>query len=113
MNRIGLVSDDRLEQEKRRRGSADYRAATGLMRDVFVKVVNESYEEQLLSIQQNVTLIWGTADTEAPFQVAVEARHLRLSAGLPVELQPVEGEGHMLPLTRPQDLRAAVEAALR
>ena len=113
LNKVGVVSGERLEAEKRKRGSSDYRAATGVMRDILVKVVNESYEDELVAIRQDVTLLWGIADKEAPYDVAIAARDLRESAGLFVELRAIEGEGHMLPLTSPQDFRGAVEKALR
>jgi pimeloyl-ACP methyl ester carboxylesterase len=50
MHRGGMLSEERMESLKRRRGSSDYRAVTGVMRDILVKVVNESYEGQLSSI---------------------------------------------------------------
>jgi pimeloyl-ACP methyl ester carboxylesterase len=77
-NKIGLISNERMEAERRKRGSADYRAAMGRMRDVFVKLVNESYEAQLSEIDCPVELVWGDVDTEAPLRNAEDALvHLR------------------------------------
>src|SRR5712692_8093250 len=40
LNRAGVVSDARMEARRRRSGPPDYRSAAGVMRDVFVTVVN-------------------------------------------------------------------------
>jgi pimeloyl-ACP methyl ester carboxylesterase len=109
LNRVGVVSDGRLEREKRRRGSADYRAATGVMRDILVKVVNESYESQLAEITSPVRLVWGADDTEVPVAVAQTARSLIREASLDV----LPGVGHFVPVQAPDALRGAIEDALR
>jgi pimeloyl-ACP methyl ester carboxylesterase len=103
-----LVSDARMEAYRRKHGSADYRAATGVMRDVFVRVVNESYEEDLRGLTCPVELVWGDDDTEAPLAVAQQA--LALVADGTIETLP--GAGHLTPLTAPDALRAAVERHL-
>ena len=41
LNRWHFISNERMEQERRKRGSADYLAARGVMREVLVKAVNE------------------------------------------------------------------------
>jgi len=105
LNRMGVVSDERLEQEKRNRGSADYRAATGVMRDILVKVVNESYEEQLRRVSTPVRLVWGADDTEVPVSVAEAAQSFIADGSLEV----LPGVGHFVPLQAPGSLRAAVE----
>jgi pimeloyl-ACP methyl ester carboxylesterase len=109
LNRLGVVSDGRLEREKRRRGSADYRAATGVMRDILVRVVNESYESQLAEITSPVQLIWGVDDTEVPIAVARTAQPLIREASLDV----LPGVGHFVPVQAPDALRGAIEDALR
>jgi pimeloyl-ACP methyl ester carboxylesterase len=111
-NRLGIVSDERLEAEKRRRGSADYRAATGVMRDVLVTVVNESYESELGSIRAPVMLLWGADDTEVPVPVAERAAELLEAAGATVALEVLHGVGHHVPLRAPEALRRAVAAML-
>jgi pimeloyl-ACP methyl ester carboxylesterase len=69
LRRVHLVSEDRLEAARQRYGSPDYRAAQGVMRQVFVKVVGERYEEQLAAIDCPVSLVWGDDDTAAPLAV--------------------------------------------
>lgn len=83
-NKIGLISNARMEAERRKRGSADYRAATGVMRDVFVKLVNESYESQLEQIACRVELVWGDSDTEAPLSNAHEAQAILSHSNLTI-----------------------------
>lgn len=105
----GVLSDDRMEALRRRHGSADYRAATGIMRDVFVRVVNESYEDDLRAIACPVELVWGDDDADARLAVAEQAAAILGPRGA---LTVLPGAGHLTPLTAPDDLRAAVERAL-
>lgn len=103
-NRIGIVPDRRMESIRRSRGSLDYRNATGVMRDVLVTVVNESYEDQLDRLGCPVDLVWGENDTEARVGVARQALERLTTAGVVASLTVVEGVGHMLPLERPEVL---------
>ena len=107
LHRAGLVTDERLEQEKRSRGSADYRAATGVMRDILVKVVNESYEGPLGRIQSPVHLLWGENDREVPVSVAESASALLSD----VTLEVLAGVGHLVPIQAPQALRRVIDRA--
>jgi pimeloyl-ACP methyl ester carboxylesterase len=108
-NRFGVVSDQRMEQERRRRGSADYRAATGVMRDVLVRAVNESYEDELDLVSCPVSMVWGAEDREVPVEVA-EAAKERLSArGVAVSLIALADVGHFVPIEAPAALRAAID----
>lgn len=112
LNRVGIVSDSRLEAEKKRRGSADYRAVSGVMRDILVKVVNESYEDQLRQLRSPVHLIWGELDGEVPLVVAETARDIMKEAGVEVTLTVLPGVGHLTPVEAPDQLRQAVVEAL-
>ena len=109
LNQLGVMSDERLEREKRKRGSEDYRAATGVMRDILVKVVNESYEGQLRRISRPVQLLWGEDDDEVPLSVAEAAQALLSESSLEV----IPGVGHFVPLQAPQPVREAIEKAMR
>lgn len=103
-NRAGLVSDRRMEEIRRARGSADYRAATGVMRDVLVTVVNESYEAQLGVIENPVVLLWGADDEEVPVAIAEEADRLLADSSLRI----VPGVGHFLPTQAPETLNSVI-----
>ncbi len=109
-NRRGLVSDRRLESMRRARGSADYRAASGVMRQVLVTVVNESYEPEMEVIRCPVSLIWGAEDTEVPPAVAEAAAPILRRSAAQVELTILEGVGHFVPTERPEALASAVRA---
>lgn len=106
---VGLVSEGRLEQHRQRYGSADYKAASGVMRDVFVTLVQEDYTEALSQIACPVELVWGDDDTAVPLAVA----H-RIQAAIPggAHLVVCEGAGHMTPMSVPGELRAAIERLL-
>lgn len=103
-----LVPDQIMESLRYRHGSADYRAAHGAMREIFVKVVNESYETQLRELRCPVHLLWGEEDDQVPPEVASRAETLIPDARLTI----AGGVGHLLPIESPQTLRAAVEAQL-
>lgn len=107
-HRVGLISDSRMEAERRKRGSADYRAATGIMRDIFVKVVNESYAQQLAAISCPVELVWGEADTEAPLRHAHDALEILQKASLTT----VPGATHWSIVEQPEAVRAAMQRCL-
>jgi pimeloyl-ACP methyl ester carboxylesterase len=104
LNRRGLISDARMEELRERRGSEDYRAATGVMRDIFVRVVNESYEDQLRAITCPIELVWGEDDTAAPIAVAEQAAAIAPNTNL-VRLP---GAGHFTPQTSAAALRDAL-----
>jgi pimeloyl-ACP methyl ester carboxylesterase len=97
-----------MERARQQHGSADYRAAEGIMRQVLVRSVGETYEEQLAAIGCPVRLVWGDDDREVPLAVAERA------AGLLAEAQVTvcPGAGHLTPLTVPGTLRAAVDELL-
>lgn len=91
-HRLGLLSDEKMEQQRQRRGSADYRAAQGVMRDTLVRLVNEDYRDLLPGIQAPVELVWGATDTAAPLDMVREAQGLLPAATLTVS----ETSGHLL-----------------
>lgn len=105
LHRRKLVSEARMDARRERYGSEDYRAAKGVMRDVFVRIVNETYEDELRRITCPVELVWGDDDTAAPVAAAKWAADILCDAKLTVR----QGAGHLTPLTIPDELRAAVE----
>ncbi len=114
LHRAGFVGDERMERARRRHGSADFAAATGVMRQVHGRVVAESYEAQLDALCCPVTLVWGEDDATVPLGIA-EAALARLraaQAGIAADLVVVPGVGHLVPLAAPGALRAAVERYL-
>jgi pimeloyl-ACP methyl ester carboxylesterase len=104
LNKRGVVSDARMEALREKHGSPDYRAARGVMREVFVRVVNESYEDQLRAVRCPVELVWGDDDREAPIAVAEQAA--AIVPGSTVTRLP--NAGHLTPTTAPDALRDAL-----
>ena len=104
LHRRRLLRDDAMERMRQRFGSADYRAVTGIMRDVLVTVVNETYESQLRRISQPVELVWGQNDDQVPTEVAERTAQMLASAHLTV----LDGIGHFVPTEAPEAIVAAV-----
>jgi pimeloyl-ACP methyl ester carboxylesterase len=101
-----LVSAARVEELREKFGSDDYKNATGVMRDVFVRLVNESYDAELAQLTCPVRMVWGADDTAAPAAMAAEARARCKDATLDV----LPGVGHEVPRQATERLRATVDA---
>jgi len=104
LHRMGLVGDERMEALRQRYGSPDYRAATGVVRDVFVTLMSETYEEDMAAVTCPVDLVWGADDDQSPLEVAERAVRVFPTATLEV----LAGVGHLTPLEDPAALRRAV-----
>ncbi len=107
-HRRGLLGEARMEAMRQRHGSPDYRAATGVMRGVHVRAVNETYDEVLRRLVCPVELVWGEDDADVPPAVARAVRSRLPEA----TVRTVPGAGHLTPLTAPGELRSAVERLL-
>jgi pimeloyl-ACP methyl ester carboxylesterase len=79
-----------------RYGSADYKAAEGVMRETFVKVVNEDLLPYAARIQVSTLLLWGDKDEDTPLWQAQTLEKTIPDAGLVV----FEGAGHYSYLDR-------------
>jgi pimeloyl-ACP methyl ester carboxylesterase len=102
-----LVPPSVVDRIRRNSGSADYRAAQGVMRDVLVRVVGEDYVHDLARLTMPVQLVWGADDDAAPLAGA------RLAAEvLGVEVEVVPGAGHLLEGAVADAVRTRVLAAL-
>jgi len=109
LHRRRLLGDERMEAIRRRHGSADYRAATGVMRDVLVTVTNETYAEQLRALRCPVEMVWGERDDAAPVSVAEAACAMVATS---CRLTVLAGVDHFVPIAAPDALRAAIERVL-
>jgi pimeloyl-ACP methyl ester carboxylesterase len=94
----GWLSSERLERARKKYGSADYQRLSGVMREVFVSTVNESYESSLRELRCPVWLVWGREDREVPVEILTLARPLMTA---PCEVEIVDSVGHLLPRERP------------
>lgn len=92
LRRWKLVPESLVDSLRDRYGSADYRAATGVMRDVLVRAVNEDYTDALEGLSMPVHLVWGEGDVPAPVSLAQDAVQRTPSHRLSV----VSGSGHLL-----------------
>lgn len=109
LNKWHFISNDRMEQERRRRGSADYVAAQGVMREVLVKAVNEDYGDELDRLAGTglpVAMVWGEHDTAATVPMAEQAR---ARIGVAADLVVVPGSAHLLDAGLVDALRAAID----
>ena len=84
------LAPDALENFRKKMGSADYAAASPMMRQVMVKVVNEDLEPYLPNIKCPTLLVWGVNDTATPLSDGEKMEKLIPDAGL-VKL---ENAGH-------------------
>ena len=75
MNKIG-------EYMKQFIGSRDYKAASPIMRQTLVEVVNEDLSKYAREIEEPTLLIWGEYDDEAPVSDAKELEKIMIDAAL-------------------------------
>ena len=109
LHRHGLVSEQRMEAMRRKRGSADYLAAQGVMREVLVKAVNEDYPDELDAIRVHdlpIAMVWGEHDTAATASMAQHALEL---LGDAAQLVVVPGSAHLLDPAMATAIRAAID----
>ena len=100
----GILPKSVLEKQRQKRGSADYLAAQGVMRDILVRVVNENYADDLARINAPVRMVWGENDTAAPADAGLAASQLIAHS----TFRAVPGAGHLIE----GDLRPAVREEL-
>lgn len=105
-HRRGLLSDERLEAKRLQYGSEDLRGTPAVLRPTFVSLVNERYDGLFPQLGLPIVLVWGALDDVVPLEVAERAAELLPDA----RLERCAGVGHMVPLERPDALRAAVLA---
>ena len=83
-------NEEMLENFKKKNGSDDYRNATGVMRETFVKVVNDDISDLLEKVTMPVLLVWGEHDDAVPLWMGKEMESKMKNAGLAV----FEGDDH-------------------
>ena len=81
------LAPEALENFRKKMGSADYAAASPMMRQVMVKVVNEDLEPYLPNIKAPTLLVWGVNDTATPLSDGEKMEKLIPDSGL-VKLEP-------------------------
>lgn len=97
-----------LENLKKRFGSADYRNASPLMRDVLVRTVNEDLKPLLVNIKQPCLLVWGELDDATPLSDARIMEKLIPDAGIVT----IKGAGHYSFLEQPGIVNSVLDSFL-
>ncbi len=105
---VQFLYPEAIENYRKSHGSADYNAATPLMRQVLVKVVNEDLEYLLPGIKQSTLLIWGDLDTATPLADAKKMEELIPDAGLVV----LKGGTHFSYLEQPVIVNRVLDSFL-
>jgi len=95
-----------IDDWRSRQGSADYRAASPMMRKCLVMAVNEDLTGLLPKIKQDTLLIWGDKDTATPIGDARIMEEKIPNSGLAV----LEGAGHFSYLEQPGKFRGIMRA---
>ncbi|MBR3358312.1 MAG: alpha/beta hydrolase [Solobacterium sp.] len=81
---------EKLEELQKNSGSEDYRNAQGIMRQIFVKVVNDDVSGILKDVKCPVLLVWGEFDDAVPLWMGKQMEKEMPDAGLAV----FEGDDH-------------------
>ena len=98
LHRRGWLSDERMEAARHKYGSTDYRAASGIIRDVLVATVAEGYEEELARLEVPLHMLWGELDTVVPVAVAERANELLRTPDVGARrLRVLKDVGHFMP----------------
>lgn len=106
---IKLLFPNALEKLQSRSGSADYRAASPIMRTSMVKVVNEDVREYLPKIQAETLLVWGDSDKDTPLEDGKLMESMIPGSGLAV----LAGAGHFSFLDRQHQFLAVMRSFLK
>ncbi len=95
-----------LEKYRQSHGSADYRAASGVMRQTLVKLVTRDLRDRMPRIPNPSLLIWGENDTDTPLWMGKLFEQEIPDAGLVT----VPGAGHYAYLEKPQFVYRVLDA---
>lgn len=85
-----IKDEKKMEKFYKKFGSDDYRDSSGIMRKIFVTVVNENLKALLKNIKASTLIIWGDKDMATPLYMANTMEREIPDSGLVV----LEGTGH-------------------
>ena len=102
-------AEEKLETRRRTAGSTDYNALSGMMRRIFVKVVNEYLEPVMPKIKCPVQLIWGAKDQDTKLREA----HVMQKLIPHTRLDVIPDAGHYSFLDNPFKFRSLLTAFLK
>ncbi len=99
----------RMELYRKKYGSKDYQSASGIMRAILVKTVNENVVKLLPRIKIPVLLLWGDGDQETP----LAAGQILHEAMVNSQLKIISGSGHFPFLDNWEKVKVELEDFLR
>jgi pimeloyl-ACP methyl ester carboxylesterase len=97
-----------IERRRNASGSADYRAASPVMRATLSRVVNEDLRGVMSLVKASTLLVWGEKDTDTPLSDARKMERLIPDAGLVV----FAGAGHFSFIEQPARFAAVINSFL-
>lgn len=100
---------NKLAELQKRSGSDDYRNASGVMRDTFVKVVNDDITDILKDIQPETLLVFGENDTATPPEKGKMMEKMMPNATLVI----FEGDDHYAYFHQADRFNAVLDAFLK
>ena len=103
------LADTLRERYNARYGSADFQAASGVMRETFVQVVNQDLRPFAERVSLSTLLFWGDRDEDTPLWMGPELEQLNPDAGLIV----YEGAGHYSYLERLSETSKTIDYFFR
>lgn len=90
-------------------GSEDYKALSGEMKNVFVRVINEHLDSKLSDINCPTLIVWGENDLQTPLYMAKKL-HKNIKGS---ELKILSGCNHFSFLERPQQFNIIIDNFIR
>lgn len=102
-------AERRLDARRAKAGSADYAAASPMMRRILSRTVNQDLTGRLSLIKAPTLLIWGKNDTATPLADAEKMERLIPDAGLVA----FDGCGHYSFLDNPTGFKAVLTSFLK
>lgn len=102
---LGTIADRLQAWYNTRYGSSDYQQISGVMRETFVRVVNEDLRPVAARVQRPTLLIWGDQDTDTPLWQGQALEQIIPDAGLVV----YQGAGHYSYLERLTDATRVID----
>lgn len=101
-------ADEIIKRKREKTGSADYNAASEVMRSTLTRVVNHDLRYVMPQISAPTLLVWGANDAATPVRDARIMEKLIKDSGLVV----FEGAGHYSFLERPAQFAAILDSFL-
>lgn len=89
-------------------GSSDYKALSPIMRESFVKIVNERLKKSIKHVANDCLLVFGENDTETPLYMAKRLNKYLKNSSLVL----IKGAGHFAFLEKPNQFNVIVKEFL-